>query len=69
MPDDAIDESEHPFLEFAKPERSVATCFPITSMGVNGNGSQTQLYVQPLIPFTLNEEWHLIYHTVTGLAF
>jgi hypothetical protein len=34
------------------------------SMGVNGNGSQTQLNVQPLIPFTLNEEWHLISRTI-----
>jgi hypothetical protein len=30
----------------------------------NGDGSQTQLNTQPLIPFSLNDDWHLIFRTI-----
>jgi len=33
-------------------------------LGVNGDGSQMQLNFQPLIPFSLNEDWHLISRTI-----
>ena len=34
------------------------------SLGVGGNGSQEVLNMQPLIPFSLNEDWHLISRTI-----
>ncbi len=33
-------------------------------LGVDGDGSLTQLNLQPLIPFTLNEDWNLISRTI-----
>ena len=30
------------------------------NLGLNGGGSLTQLNVQPLIPFELNDDWSLI---------
>jgi hypothetical protein len=33
-------------------------------LGLDGDGSQTQLNLQPLIPFTLNEDWNLISRTI-----
>lgn len=33
-------------------------------LGSNGEGSQTLFNAQPLIPFSLNEEWHLISRTI-----
>jgi hypothetical protein len=36
-------------------------------LGANGDGSQTLLNLQPLIPFSLNEDWHLISRTIVPL--
>ena len=33
-------------------------------LGVGGDGSQEVLNLQPLIPFSLNEDWHLISRTI-----
>jgi hypothetical protein len=36
-------------------------------LGANGEGSQTLLNLQPLIPFSLNEDWHLISRSIVPL--
>jgi hypothetical protein len=36
-------------------------------LGLTGDGSQTQLNLQPLLPFSLNEDWHLISRTIVPL--
>ena len=36
-------------------------------LGVGGDGSQEVLNLQPLIPFSLNEDWHLISRTIIPL--
>ncbi len=33
-------------------------------LGLTGDGSQEVLNIQPLIPFSLNEDWHLISRTI-----
>ena len=33
-------------------------------LGLNGDGTQTLLNAQPLVPFTLNEDWHLISRSI-----
>jgi hypothetical protein len=33
-------------------------------LGLTGDGTQEVLNIQPLIPFSLNEDWHLISRTI-----
>jgi hypothetical protein len=37
------------------------------NLGLTGDGFQTQLNLQPLLPFSLNEDWHLISRTIIPL--
>jgi hypothetical protein len=37
------------------------------NIGLTGDGVQTQLTLQPLLPFSLNEDWHLISRTIVPL--
>lgn len=57
--------------ELANPIASLYT-LPIQmnfddGLGLGGNGSLYQLNLQPLIPFELNEDWHLISRTIIPL--
>jgi len=38
-------------------------------LGLDGDGSQMQLNFQPLIPFSLNEDWHLISRTIVPFIY
>ena len=64
----AQDEERNLAQELTNPIASLYT-LPIQlnfdrNLGVDGNGSQETLNLQPLIPFALNADWHLISRSI-----